>query len=161
MHGILSLPLSRSEVFPFVFLWRSDRRVVSYTRMGLLPTMNPRAKGGSEMVIHPDIVVTNIEESGDTPVTTKVLPKGYGRIVRDAEGNVVDIELGDSADGDEEIDEDEDALDLETRQLQPNFATSEREKWAHRRVGNEKDSELIQGTWQRANLLEDLLLVCY
>jgi nucleolar protein 16 len=161
MHGILNSPLSRSEVFHSSFYGDLTDGSFSYTRLGLLPTMNPRAKGGSEMAIHPDIVMTNIEESGDTLVTTKVLPKGYGRIVRDAEGNVVDIELGDSVDGDEEIDEDEDALDLETRQLQPNFTTSEKEKWTRRRAGNKKDSELIQGTWQRANRLEDLLMVCH
>jgi len=125
--------------------WDSQLTVKqNYTRLGLLPTMNPRAKGGSEMGIHPDIVMTNAEESSDTPVPTKVLPKGYGRIVRDSEGNVIDIELGDSVDGDVEIDEDENALDLETRQLQPNLTSSERDKWVHRRVGNEKDSELIQ-----------------
>jgi nucleolar protein 16 len=123
--------------------------------------MNPRAKGGSEMIIHPDIIMTNAEESGDTPVVTKALPKGYGRIVRDAEGNVVDIELGDSVDGDEEIDEDENALDLETRQLQPSFTTSEREKWARRRAGNQQDTGLIQGTWREANRLEDLPMFCY
>ena len=161
MHGILSLPLSRSEAFHLSFYGGLTDWSSSYTRLGLLPTMNPREKGGSEMIIHPDIVMTNPGESGDTPVATKVLPKGYGRIVRDAEGNVVDIELGGSVDGDEEIDEDENELDLETRQLQPNLTTSEREKWTRRRVGNEKDSELIQGAWRGADQLEDLLMFYY
>ena len=98
------------------------------------------------MLMHPDIVMTHAEESGDTVIPTEILPKGYGRIVRDDEGNVVDVELGDSVDGDKETDEDENALDLETRQLQPNLTTSEREKWTHRRAGIEKDSELIQST---------------
>jgi hypothetical protein len=146
MHGILSSPLSRSEVFHLSFFGDLTDRSSSYTRLGLLPTMNPREKGGSETIIYSDAIMTHADESGHTPVATKVLPKGYGRIVRDSEGNVVDVELGGSVDGDEEIDEDENALDLETRQLQPNLTSSEREKWTRRRAGNEKDSELIQGT---------------
>jgi nucleolar protein 16 len=106
--------------------------------------MNPRAKGGSEMIITPGTATGSLEQSGDTPAATKVLPKGYGRIVRDAEGNVVDIELEDSFDSDE-MDSDENALDLETRQLQPNFTSSEGEKWTRRRAANAQDSELIQG----------------
>jgi Ribosome biogenesis protein Nop16 len=79
----------------------------SYATLGLLPSLNPRAKGGEEIV--PDVTllprsthsITN-KRSGSPSTAVAGVPKGHGRIIRDEHGNVVDIQL-DEEDRDEEM----------------------------------------------------------
>jgi hypothetical protein len=85
----------------------SHRRVTSYTALGLLSSLNPRAKGGAETV--PDVTLlptsappTTNELPGSSPAAVASVPKGYGRIIRDEHGNVLDVQLNEE-DRDEEM----------------------------------------------------------
>lgn len=80
---------------------------LSYTALGLLPSLNPRAKGGAEIV--PDITLLPQPDPSaiskpprSSPTAVASVPKGHGRILRDKHGNVVDVQLNEE-DRDEEI----------------------------------------------------------
>lgn len=67
----------------------------SYATLGLASTLNPRAKGGSETAP----LAGSTGASQDRPCSSSIngannVPKGFGRIIRDATGSVVDVELG-------------------------------------------------------------------
>lgn len=72
----------------------------SYEALGLLPTLNPNASGGveSQAVPHSDEHSMERRTAPEAPATQKeaasIIPKGYGRIVRDANGNIIDVEMG-------------------------------------------------------------------
>jgi nucleolar protein 16 len=76
--------------------------------MGLMTTLAPRRPGGVEKDIKPstgnDMEADEDEAAAGPSSKTGAIPKGYGRIVRDAEGNVVDIVMGgeEAADSDDE-----------------------------------------------------------
>ena len=87
----------------------SHRRInaPSYTALGLLPSLNPRAKGGAETV--PDVTLlpdsappASGKPPGSSPAAVASVPKGHGRIIRDEHGNVVDVQLNEE-DRDEEM----------------------------------------------------------
>lgn len=63
-----------------------------------MTTLAPRRPGGIEKDVKPstgdDMEADEDEEDAAGPSSTGAIPKGYGRIVRDAEGNVVDIVMG-------------------------------------------------------------------
>ncbi|KDQ16342.1 hypothetical protein BOTBODRAFT_31032 [Botryobasidium botryosum FD-172 SS1] len=65
----------------------------NYAALGLMGSMHTRSSGGSEPVIG---VEAEMIEPEAIPMATQVpgIPKGKGRIIRDADGNIVDIELG-------------------------------------------------------------------
>lgn len=72
----------------------------NYAAMGLLSSMNPRQKGGVEPV-----QVTRESNVGSAHQETQPklgpngeIPKGYARLIRDAEGNVVDVIFADEED---------------------------------------------------------------
>ena len=84
-----------------------DLRRNSYEALGLLPTLNPTASGGvepranrSESDEHSMQPPNAPEALGIQKEAPSIIPKGYGRIVRDANGNIVDVELGE-----EDVDE--------------------------------------------------------
>ena len=77
----------------------------SYTALGLLSSLNPRAKGGAETV--PDVTllpksVPPAANTSTTAVASASLPKGHGRITRDEHGHVVDVQLNEE-DRDEDM----------------------------------------------------------
>ncbi|KAI0797873.1 ribosome biogenesis protein Nop16-domain-containing protein [Abortiporus biennis] len=73
----------------------------NYEALGLVASLNPNASGGSETRVQGEVkesvgeVVSHEEKEGG-------IPKGYGRIIRDENGNIVDVELGESEEEDEE-----------------------------------------------------------
>ncbi|KIP09099.1 hypothetical protein PHLGIDRAFT_126553 [Phlebiopsis gigantea 11061_1 CR5-6] len=75
--------------------WDTHRTVrQNYEALGLAASLKPTASGGVE---RPLGVASNNEPAmaaESAPVASgSKLPKGYGRIVRDADGNVVDVQL--------------------------------------------------------------------
>ncbi|KAG8806937.1 Nucleolar protein 16 [Serendipita sp. 399] len=78
----------------------------NYARLGLLSTTNPRAKGGSEFKPTQDSIVQETKDAQDVVEGSSHLPAGRGRIIRDEEGNVIDVEMEETeevpAAGDEE-----------------------------------------------------------
>ncbi|KAI8998746.1 ribosome biogenesis protein Nop16 [Trametes punicea] len=76
----------------------------NYEALGLAASLNPIASGGTERKIsssqpaHGDRSETQPEASSSKPTAANGVPKGYGKIIRDADGNVVDVQLGDEED---------------------------------------------------------------
>ncbi|CAL1704345.1 unnamed protein product [Somion occarium] len=74
----------------------------NYEALGLLASLNPTASGGMERPL--ELKERSIEAS--TPEASTLqncaveqrnsLPKGYGRIIRDENGNIVDVEMAES-----------------------------------------------------------------
>lgn len=114
----------------------------SYARLGLLATLNPRAKGGSELVSL--AAKMNAEGAANSPdlkqnQSTNDIPRGYGRIIRDSHGNVVDVEMGEEQDVEPTVnanEEDEDRVPIEDEEM---------EKWLGKRPANAESTEFIQG----------------
>ena len=73
----------------------------SYAALGLAVSHSPRASGGTEGAkgtasALSDPATRQAEASGSqlsSTEATRTVPKGYGRIVRDDEGNIVDVEM--------------------------------------------------------------------
>ncbi|TCD61679.1 hypothetical protein EIP91_008101 [Steccherinum ochraceum] len=77
----------------------------NYEALGLLPTLNPNASGGVEhRPEHSMDAPTAPEASGTQKEATSnpIIPKGFGRIVRDADGNIVDVEMGEEDEAEDE-----------------------------------------------------------
>jgi len=75
----------------------------NYAALGLMGSMTTRPSGGSEPAIGVGAEVIQAEAIPASPQATQAtgIPKGKGRIIRDADGNVVDIELGEPHEEDE------------------------------------------------------------
>ncbi|KAI0670494.1 ribosome biogenesis protein Nop16 [Trametes maxima] len=84
----------------------------NYEALGLTATLNPIASGGTERP--PSTHFDHEERADDRPEASTAsgstarpankangVPKGYGKIIRDAQGNIVDVQLGDE-DGEDE-----------------------------------------------------------
>ncbi|RDX56899.1 hypothetical protein OH76DRAFT_426594 [Lentinus brumalis] len=74
----------------------------NYEALGLAASLNPTASGGSERLLPAHAGEEEICEKPEASTSgsakapgTNGVPKGYGKIIRDAEGNVVDVQLGD------------------------------------------------------------------
>jgi len=73
----------------------------NYAALGLVSSLNPNGSGGSELrVPAPQSSNSSIAEKATSqPSCIDVsVPRGYGRITRDQDGNVIDIELGEELD---------------------------------------------------------------
>jgi len=75
----------------------------NYEALGLVHTLNPLASGGVEYDATKSSSLPNTtstyepshsSEAGPSASSTPPIPKGYGRIIRDTDGNVVRVELG-------------------------------------------------------------------
>lgn len=86
----------------------------NYEALGLLVSLNPSASGGVERPSHgasashesaivprstPEDCSSSQKEGGDINDKTRI-PKGYGRIIRDENGEIIDVEMGDEGDED-------------------------------------------------------------
>lgn len=72
----------------------------SYEALGLVASLNPTAPGGVERPLgvastkEPPVDVNTAPVASSSKLAdSSGLPKGFGRIVRDADGNVVDVQL--------------------------------------------------------------------
>ena len=76
----------------------------SYEALGLVASLTPTASGGVEKPLgkNPAAAAMEVDDTPEASSSTAAgpssLPKGYGRIVRDADGNVVDVELPEDED---------------------------------------------------------------
>lgn len=105
----------------------------NYLALGLQHTLNPVSSGGSEVDLRygrPDRVKTEVpschegeKDAGGHSSVKKVVPSGFGRIVRDETGVVIGVELGE-----EEEEEWGPGPDMET--LEPSVADADRQVWA-------------------------------
>ena len=77
----------------------------SYEALGLVASLHPTASGGVERPLggpsksEPSVPAASAPAQASSGSSTSGLRKGFGRIVRDADGNVVDVQL---AEADEE-----------------------------------------------------------
>lgn len=81
-----------------------DRRKTvrqNYAALGLAASLTPTASGGVEKVLVPhtaggdDAPAPEASTSAGAGSGANGIPKGFGRIIRDEDGNIVDVELGD------------------------------------------------------------------
>ncbi|KAH8107021.1 ribosome biogenesis protein Nop16 [Cristinia sonorae] len=72
----------------------------NYEALGLLPTLNPNQSGGVEAGSKGGPSEHSMAQPA-APEAAKTIPKGHGRIVRDAEGNVVDVEMAEEEEAEE------------------------------------------------------------
>ncbi|PVF98574.1 hypothetical protein CPB86DRAFT_349507 [Serendipita vermifera] len=84
----------------------------NYARLGLLSTLNPRAKGGSENVYENTSTgggeTTSAYQQNGT--SQSEIPAGHGRIIRDANGDIIDVQI--EEEGTEELLKSEEQLPL-------------------------------------------------
>ena len=89
--------------------------VASYTALGLLPSLNPRAKGGAEDVPDLTLLPSSAPSAANKPSalspTAVASVPSHGRIIRDEHGNVVDIQLNEEDRDEETKDSQEDQED--------------------------------------------------
>ncbi|KAI0664922.1 ribosome biogenesis protein Nop16 [Cubamyces menziesii] len=91
----------------------------NYEALGLAATLNPIASGGTERPLstrpgheeedpgtQPE-ASSSASASTSHPSETSGVPKGYGKIIRDADGNIVDVVLADEDEEEEEATEEE------------------------------------------------------
>ncbi|KAI6118752.1 ribosome biogenesis protein Nop16 [Pisolithus croceorrhizus] len=112
----------------------------NYLALGLQHSLNPVSSGGSEVDLRcgrPDRVKTEVpsshegeKDSGGRSSVKKVVPSGFGRIVRDETGVVIGVELGE-----EEEEERGPGPDMEA--LEPSVADADRQVWAQGGTGND------------------------
>jgi len=94
--------------------WDKSKTVrQNYAALGLQSSLNPLQSGGVEKeLVRGQSKVPEIEEARPAPSSDDKLRRGFGRIVRDEDGNVLRIELPEEDDGDTgaKMDEDDGAL---------------------------------------------------
>ena len=114
-----------------------DRAPLSYAALGLIHTLAPTASGGTEPPESTKVVAGEQAKQSihaSDPDTSAVIPKGFGRIVRDEAGNVMQIELA----GEEESDYLADG-NLEMMKG-PEIVPEAKKKWVTR-LGKQSDTE--------------------
>jgi len=73
----------------------------NYAALGLAASLTPTESGGVEKILVPhaaedhDAPAPEASTSAGASSGFKGIPKGFGRIIRDEDGNIVDVELGD------------------------------------------------------------------
>lgn len=88
----------------------------SYDALGLVATLKPNESGGTEHNKYGRSEDPSTSTRGDpkgfaAPSAGGKVPAGYGRILRDEQGNAVDIELGDEDDGELDADRKVETMD--------------------------------------------------
>ncbi|KAJ7445720.1 ribosome biogenesis protein Nop16 [Mycena galericulata] len=127
---------------PAILSERWDKRKTvrqNYAALGLIHTLNPSASGGvepMEATPHSEDAPVNLTGASTSSQsnTTRPIPKGHGRIVRDENGNVLRVEL---ADEDEAMPE-EDDREKTMEELEPEVDPSILQKWVTGLGGGEK-----------------------
>ncbi|EMD38494.1 hypothetical protein CERSUDRAFT_113665 [Gelatoporia subvermispora B] len=81
--------------------WDSHKTVrQNYEALGLVASLNPTASGGVERPLDRQGLTAGgssatPEASSSSPSSgSGAIPKGYGRIIRDEDGNIIDVEMG-------------------------------------------------------------------
>ncbi|KAI6043080.1 ribosome biogenesis protein Nop16 [Pisolithus marmoratus] len=115
----------------------------NYLALGLQHTLNPVASGGSEVNLEYDRAKTEAhschegeKNPGGHPSMQKVVPSGFGRIVRDETGAVIGVELAEEEERGPEP-------DMET--LEPCAADADRQVWAQGGTGNDDVTSPAEG----------------
>lgn len=108
---------------PFFYPSGSTKFVKSYAAFGLVHTLNPTASGGSEQLsgISPATFV-ELGNITDTPDIFNATREGFGRIIRDEAGKVVQVVLNPEDTGDR-------FKDNSGAMREPEIPQDAREKW--------------------------------
>jgi hypothetical protein len=65
----------------------------SYAALGLMHNLNPTTSGGTEIDINHPHVHAPPSTTAPAEAIINGLPRGFGRIIRDTAGNVIDVEM--------------------------------------------------------------------
>lgn len=119
----------------------------NYLALGLQHTLNPVSSGGSEVDLRcgrPDRVKSEVrgchegeKDSGGHSSVKKVVPSGFGRIVRDETGAVIGVEL-------DEEEERGPEPDMET--LEPSVADADLQVWVQGGTGDDEVTSSAERT---------------
>jgi nucleolar protein 16 len=148
----------------------------SYAALGLVHTLNSRTSGGSEIVDrHPTQTSTNDNASTDSPQesgsvpcqssgntaessatgASHSIPSGFGKLIRDASGKVVGVEMSDEA---EEISEQSpdshvvDNIEMDVETQEPGLPQRDVQQWVtdlgqRRQQDSRSNDNVVQGKW--------------
>ncbi|KAK7049267.1 Nucleolar protein 16 [Paramarasmius palmivorus] len=114
--------------------WDKQKTVrQNYAALGLVHDLNPSAPGGAEIIdvdVENENATPHCSDSCQSGTSSNVgsgdgIPTGYGRIVRDEDGNIIRIELPDD-EKDPSTMEDE---DMDMAQLEPELEGEVKAKW--------------------------------
>ncbi|THV07899.1 hypothetical protein K435DRAFT_642733 [Dendrothele bispora CBS 962.96] len=105
----------------------------NYAALGLIHDLNSTESGGTETSNVNQPTASSVSDSFETmPLTSnsfiaRSIPRGYGKIIRDEQGNIVDVQLAEEPEVEEANVIVEGDVDME--QMSPELDANAREKW--------------------------------
>lgn len=116
---------------------------LSYAALGLVSSLNPTASGGTERELYlypPSQSTSSITE----PPQPSKIPRGYGKIIRDEDGNVIDIEFAEEDEEETTMDRD-DEIDMDRAPLDASLINWVKLGSSTHGVPPAKDSSVVHG----------------
>jgi len=125
----------------------------SYDALGLVATLKPIDSGGTEHRKYgklQDETSPSTSTRGDPKGIAELsvgakIPVGYGRIIRDEQGNAVDIELADEEDDGETLDTGRDVETMDHAYLDEKSASTWTQLGAHTATRAMRINSVVQG----------------
>ena len=119
----------------------------SYDALGLVATLKPNESGGTE---HNEYRSPSTSTRGDPKgvavlSTGAKIPIGYGRILRDEQGNAVDIELGEEDDETMDTDRNVETMDGMDHTYLDEKSTIWTQLGTHTATGTRRPNSVVQG----------------
>lgn len=117
----------------------------SYAALGLVSSLNPTASGGSERELYGAPRSTSSITERPSEAQPSKIPRGYGKIIRDVDGNVIDIEFAEEDAEERTMDRDEEIYDMDRAPLDGSLMNWVKLGSSTHGVPQSKDSSVVHG----------------